>query len=78
MAHMNWTSWSTKAHGTGKDRIKVHGKFHSYPALATLWRLRSRPHHSGQLYYTRMKLIYTHAVPRGFHRKRIIILRNHA
>jgi hypothetical protein len=73
MAGMSWTSWGATAHGAGRDEIRSHG----YPARAKLWRLRSRPHHPGQRYYTRMKLTYTHAVPRGFHRTRVIILRNH-
>jgi hypothetical protein len=78
MAHMSWTSWGTKAHGSGRDEIKVMGTFRGYRALAKLWRLRPRPHHPRQRYYTRMKLTYTHAVPPGFHRTRTIILRNHA
>jgi len=77
MAGMSWTSWGTRAHGAGRDEIKVSGKFHGYRARAKLWRLRPRPHHPGQRYYTRMGLTYTHAVPPGFHRTRTIILRNH-
>jgi len=77
MAGMDWTTWSTAALGAGRDEIKVYGKFHGYPANAKLWRLRPRPNHPGERYYTRMKLTYTGAVPRGFHRTRIIILVNH-
>jgi hypothetical protein len=77
MAGMSWTSWGTKAHGAGRDGIRLSGKFHGYPARAKLWRLRSRPHHPSQRYYTRMKLTYTNAVPPGRHRTRTIILRNH-
>ena len=77
MAGMSWTSWGTKAHGAGRDEIRLSGKFHGYRALAKLWRLRSRPHHPSQRYYTRMKLTYTNAVPPGRHRTRTIILRNH-
>lgn len=77
MAGMDWTTWSTKAFGAGRDEIKAYGTWHGYPADAKLWRLRPRPGNPGQRYYTRMKLTYTKAVPPGFHRTRIIILVNH-
>ncbi|HUZ51304.1 MAG TPA: hypothetical protein VMU94_02090 [Streptosporangiaceae bacterium] len=39
-----------------------------------LWRVRNRPHHAGQRYFTRMTLTCTRQVPRGLHRTRVIRL----
>ena len=77
---LHWQRWKPYAYGWGVERINscvpncASGKFHSYRVWVTLWRLRARPHHPRQWYYTRMTLHYTHRVPRGYHRYRVIAL----
>jgi hypothetical protein len=42
--------------------------------ITVLWRVRPRPHHSGQMMFTRATIIYTGTIPAGFHRTRTIPL----
>jgi hypothetical protein len=78
--HLTWAFWNSQANGAGKDNINscnpscVAGHFHSYPVRVQLWRVRNRPHHSGQRYFTRMTLTYTRHIPKGLHRTRVIKL----
>ena len=52
----------------------VGGTFHKFPVITVLWRVRPRPHHSGQMMLTRATIIYTGTIPAGFHRTRTIPL----
>ncbi|HUC57190.1 MAG TPA: hypothetical protein VMA95_07300 [Streptosporangiaceae bacterium] len=80
LARLKWSHWRATANGRGNDWINscnptcVAGKFHKFRARVRLWRPRARPHHPGQRYFTRMTLTYTHAVPKGYHRRRTIRL----
>ena len=77
---LNWGSWGVPAKGSGKDKVNtchpscVAGKFRTYPVKVELWRPRAWRHHSGRRYFSRMTLTYTKAVPKGFHRTRVIVL----
>jgi len=77
---LNWSSWGVPASGFGKDVINdciptcVAGKFHSYRVKVSLWRPEPWRHHGHLRYFSRMTLTYTRAIPRGFHRTRVIDL----
>ncbi len=77
---LTWTSWGSTAGGSGKNEINncipacYKGKFHSYPVDVTLWRPKPWPHHSGKQYFSRMTLKYLKAIPKGFHRTRVVDL----
>jgi len=80
LSRLSWSSWSSSASGKGKDGINtcvpscVAGKFKYYPVNVSLSDARSWPHHAGQHYFAKMTLTYTGAVPKGYHRTRVITL----
>ena len=77
---LNWSHWGAQALATGSEAINdctptcVGGTFHKFPVITVLWRVRPRPHHSGQMMFTRATIIYTGTIPAGFHRTRTIPL----
>lgn len=77
---LSWSQWGTAPRGGGKELINscvpscVAGHFHTFPVKVSLSRIRNWPHHAGKRYFTRMTLKYTGAVPKGFHRTRVIQL----
>jgi hypothetical protein len=63
---LHWQTWgSSSALAQGRSTFNdcipncVSGHFHSFPALAALWRVRPWPGHAGQRYFTRVTIIYT-------------------
>jgi len=77
---LNWSHWGAQALATGSEAINdctptcVGGTFHKFPVITVLWRVRPRPHHSGQMMFTRATIIYTGTIPAGLHRTRTIPL----
>jgi len=66
LAKLHWQAWgSSSAFAEGVSTFNdcipncVSGHFHSFPALAALWRARQWPGHAGQRYFTRVTIIYT-------------------
>ncbi len=66
ISKMSWTSWgSAAAFGSGTFDYKVcipscvAGHLATFPALAALWRAEPLPSDPGDLYFTRMTLIFT-------------------
>jgi hypothetical protein len=63
---LHWVSWgSSAAFASGASVVNdcvpscVGGHGHSFPALVALWRAEPRPGHAGQLYFSRLTIIYT-------------------
>jgi len=77
---LSWSSWAALARGSGKEKINTchpncaEGKFKTYPVKVELWRPEAWKHHSGVRYFSRMTLTYTKAVPKGYHRTRVVDL----
>jgi hypothetical protein len=81
LEHLTWSHWgAATASGKGTEFLNncvptcVGGTFHKFGVKIALSRVRPRPHHRGQRYFTRMKLTYTKKVPHGFSRHRTIKL----
>jgi hypothetical protein len=70
LSGLHWVSWKNVAFGSGTEELNgcepscAAGKIYKYPVLITLWRARSRPHHPGQQYFSRITLIHTGALTR--------------
>ncbi len=63
LSGLHWTTWGSAAYGTGTWRINdctpycAKGTFHSFTALAVLWRTAPLPQHPDLRYYTRITMI---------------------
>lgn len=74
LTSLRWVSWRDVAYGSGWEEINscvpscVAGHFKSYHVLITVWRQVPRGHHTGQLKFTRITLIYPAARPARFTR----------
>lgn len=75
---LNWQSWGVPAKGFGKEKLNtcnpscVSGKIKTYPVKVELSKPKARPHHSGERYFSKMTLTYTKAIPKGFHKTRVV------
>jgi hypothetical protein len=67
---MHWVSWKTVAYGSGTEHVNdcnpscARGKIYTYPVLLTAWRALARPHHPGQLYFSRLTEIHSGSLSR--------------
>jgi hypothetical protein len=66
LSGLHWAAWQpTDAFAAGTDTFRVciptcvAGRLHSFPVLATLWRVQSLPGHRSVRYFTRLTIIYT-------------------
>ncbi len=80
LIHLKWLAWGTTASAKGTEEINTcnpncaSGHFKKYGVKVSLFRVKPRPHHPGQRYFTRMGLAYPGKVPHGFHRHRTVNL----
>src|ERR1700722_7909880 len=66
VAGLHWASWGqAAAFAAGTDTFRscipscAAGHLHSFPVLATLWRVQPLPGHQGVRYFSRLTIIYT-------------------
>ncbi len=68
---LKWASWRSIGYGSGLFEVNnctpncAEGKYVKYPILTVLWRAEPRPKHAGQVYFSRLTVIFTGKVPRG-------------
>jgi hypothetical protein len=68
---MHWVSWKNVAYGSGTEHVNscnpscaTSHHVYTYPVLLTAWRALPRPHHPGQLYFSRLTEIHTGSLSR--------------